>query len=407
MHFAGPEAKPAPHRTSMLRWRERVPAIVALQLLLVVGATMRNAALLGAYVICAAAVLADPGILRSLRGRRRIVVLLTALVATVMLPLGLVRNPAALLHYTVALVSLVLAVAVTRDLRAYAAASRICLLTCQAALIAYLLQSDVTEFPLEHLVEHTSSNGITSALILVQANYTTALFLATRRLSLLTPFITLGICIIGYGRGSILGSAAICGICVFAYVMTNLRLRRVGPMIVLAGVFGAATWFGPTLIEQVNESTKLGAGLYDEPRERMINDYLGQINFATMIVGASYAGTSIESEFFGNPHNAFIRAHHLFGLPYVLAMLSFPLLMLLGRRDLAGTAYCGALLLVVFARSLTEPLLFPTPFDLFYFGICIAAARTARPARVRRRRPSGTPLSPLTDPSRGATSGTP
>lgn len=384
MHCPGPDVT-SPARTRRRRpWPPLgAPAVAVTLLLLTFGATTRNVWLLACYFAAVVVVLARGGLPDRLAPRQRLMVLVVVLIATLTLPFNVARNPTALLHYCVALASLGVALSLTRDLRAYVIGSRACLIGCQMALVAYLLHVGVWDFPLEQLFEHTSSNGITSRLVLIQANYSVAQFLVRRRISLLTPLITLGICIIGYGRASILVAAAICALCLLWRGMPRPGQSAIVPLLLLVCISASAYLWGSTAVEALEQSTKLGAGLYDEPRERMIEEYRQKIDAATLVTGASYEGTSIESEFYGNPHNSFIRGHHLFGLPYLLAMLCFPLFMLAGRRDASGTVFTVAVLAMVLARSVTEPLLFPTMFDAFFFALCVVGARTAR----RRMRP--------------------
>lgn len=307
--------------------------------------------------------------------KRAVAVLL--LVFTAMLPIAVFRNPAALAHLLVALVSLGAAYALTLNLGAYLAASHRCLLLAQVFLVAYLSTSDLAALPLEDLLEDVSSNGITSALILLQVNYSTLTFLLKRRASLPTALVTLAICIAGYGRGSIVAATMIVAINLVSSLSWRGAGRALRNAVAMATI--AVTLigtFGAEIVDFIEINTKIGAGFEDEPRQRMIEEYLERIDLGTAITGANYRGTSIESDFNGNPHNSYIRAHHLFGLPYLAVMLLLPLLLPWRRHAWPVIAYSAGALLVLLTRSFTEPLLFATFLDLFFFAIWFALAST-------------------------------
>lgn len=42
------------------------------------------------------------------------------------------------------------------------------------------------------------------------------------------------------------------------------------------------------------------------------------------LFGVDYFGTSILYEFNSNPHNSFLRAHHIFGFPYLFVIVISP-----------------------------------------------------------------------------------
>ena len=121
----------------------------------------------------------------------------------------------------------------------------------------------------------------------------------------------------------------------------------------------------------VETNTKIGSGLYDNNRAHINSEYLGLLerDGLAIIAGGDYRGTSIETEYNGNPHNSYIRAHNIFGLPYLFVMLLFPLLLSRGQR-FGDRVYGLILIAVMLFRAATEPILFPSLFDLFFFGSC-------------------------------------
>ena len=222
---------------------------------------------------------------------------------------------------------------------------------------------------------------------MLQANHCLARFLTRRRPTLITPTLTLAVCVVGYGRGSLLAAAGIMMVNVVALLEWHRPLRSVALLCALAGF---AAWtvvnHGEELAAFVEANTKIGAGLSDDHREQQINEYLDKIDAVNLLTGADYKGTSIETAYNNNPHNSYIRAHHIFGLPYLLLMLGFPLLLVSWRLPLGALLYCGSLFGIVLLRAFTEPILFPTLLDLFYFAGCFALGRSTGSAAEGVRR---------------------
>ena len=306
---------------------------------------------------------------------RRACVFLVILI-TASLPLATIRGATAVLHYCVVLLSFGSAYVLTRDIGGYMLASRWALATVQAVMLAFLAHSGLDDFPLDRALTASSSNALTSMLIVLQANYCIARYLATRRVAWVTPSITLLICIAGWGRGSVLAALAIVA------VSLPFLLPRSGPKAIASLVVCAAAtlavfahyWEAITLFVEAN--TKLGGGLHDAHRLLEIQEYAARIDGATLLTGADYRGTTIETDYNNNPHNSYIRAHRIFGLPYVLLMLAFPWLLLSRGLSIDKLAYAMSMLVVILLRAFTEPILFPTIFDTFFFAICFALGRS-------------------------------
>lgn len=300
--------------------------------------------------------------------RQRFLLLLGGGLLTLTLPFALFRNETAFVHYFVALLSILTAYLLTRSPDSYFFGSRIVLAVSLTMVMAYLATTGVHGFPLENMIPDSSSNGITSYLVVLQANYCIAKYLVRRTLPTITPLLTLAICIVGYGRGSILAAVMIIVIGLIAYSFKNGSRH----FLLAAGLCGAlVVGFGNEITLFVEANTKIGSGLYDASRETMIKQYLGRLerDEYKIVTGSDYRGTDIDTEYRGNPHNSYIRAHHLFGLPFLMFVLAFPLLASRGQR-LAMRMYPFALMAVMLFRAATEPILFPTMLDVFFFSVC-------------------------------------
>lgn len=299
---------------------------------------------------------------------------------TLTLPFAVLRSETALAHYFVTVLSLLTAFLITRSPNAYFQASRTALYASLGVVSAYLATSGLDSFPLERMIPDSSSNGITSYLVILQANYCVASYLFRRKLPFMSALLTLGICVVGYGRGSILSTLAIIAV---NFITFSLRksprhfFAAVGVLVVTA--FSLAVAYGDEISYFVEANTKIGSGLYDQHRDSIIKDYSRLIDEDSLLIltGADYKGTVIEADYNNNPHNSYIRAHHIFGLPYLMLMLCFPLLAF-ARLPGSLRAYPLALLTVMLFRAATEPILFPTMLDVFYFAVCFVTPQVAR-----------------------------
>lgn len=349
--------------------------------LLITAFAGRSPVLILACLLAAALLVAlNLGVFARASVRERNAAILFALVLTAVLPLSILRGETAIIHYVVAMTSMGAALVLTRNLDVYLKASQLALLASQLYVLAYLSRTGVLGFPLEDMLPDSSSNGVTSYLILLQANYCLIRYLITRRAALITSAITLFICFVGWGRGSILAAAILMTIGIFSTVSSRNTLAMAARLLVLvcAGLI-AYGLYSPAITKAV-AATKIGAGLYDESRAGMIGEYVHKVDAFTLWSGAGYEGTSIANEYNANPHNSFIRAHHIFGLPYLLMVLLLPAHLVHRRLPTAIKVYAGCIWVVVVFRSFTEPVLFPTLFDYFYFSACFALSRAPMPA---------------------------
>lgn len=303
-------------------------------------------------------------------------------VMTVSWTIGQFRNFPAIAHYVVTLISLFGGFVITRDLAAYLFASRLLLVVSLATIFIYLSFTGLENFPLENLIPGgSSSNGVTSYLILVQVNYCIIRYLLHRRPALITPVLTLFVCYVGFGRASLLSAL---GLILVNIIAASNNRNRLWVVVILAVIIPVTYFQYEEDIQFVIDTTKLGAGLYDAHRERQFEDYKAGINAATLIVGATFDGTSIAMDYNGNPHNSYIRGHHIFGLIYLISIIFFPFLLLSSRILSMQLIYPMILLLILLMRAITETILFPTMLDLFYFAVCFSMYRSL-PTGNRRK----------------------
>jgi hypothetical protein len=308
-------------------------------------------------------------------GRGGGVLLMILLVMQLSMPLNVWRNPSTLAYILVEIVVIALAFVFVSNKESYWRASRIVLIVSQALVIIYLAQVGLTDFPLDNMIPGASSNAVTSYLILLQCNYSITRFFSTQKVSLYTSAVTVAICIVGFGRGSLVASLGLFALNAF-YLPRQWRLF--GHWWPVFTVLCLIFYFLPNLdaiLNYLEANTKLGAGLVDDHRTSILNAYFGKLDSWSLIWGADYSGTNINEEYNGNPHNSFIRAHHLYGFLYLLVIFYFVIWSLIGKSYFSLRIYGVFVLMILLSRAFTEPILFPTLLDVFFFSMCLMLDR--------------------------------
>jgi hypothetical protein len=229
--------------------------------------------------------------------------------------------------------------------------------------------------PLGQIISGSSTNGLPSYLIVLQVAVSIAVYLDRGRMPMLSAVATFVVAMFGLGRGSIIISLMILMVSLAANIWISTRCRTcrahaaylVGAVLVALFGGGYLLMNFYELVAMISDSKWGVWGLMDPPRAQMANDYLAKLDAASLLVGSNYAGTSINELYGGNPHNSYIRLHSYFGLPGVLLVLFSPLLIFMSCREFLSQLIVGVLILLILVRAITEPILFPTALDFFYF----------------------------------------
>lgn len=250
---------------------------------------------------------------------------------------------------------------------------------------------DVPE-PLGEVIEGSSTNGIPAYLIVIQIGLSLTSYLALRRLPIISPVLTIAVAFFGYGRGSLVVGALI----VVLSIGFNLwqsegtgKARRWALLLLVISLIVVVASNAEDLVELLFDYTKLGVGLVDVNRLEIWEQYVDKINPWTLIVGADYSGTVIETVRAGNPHISYIRTHAYFGLPATILALVSPLTVFLSDKSWKSKLVFATFLGAAVLRATSEPIFFPTLLDLFYFSYLFLFFRYApvnRIVRGRRRR---------------------
>jgi hypothetical protein len=364
----------------VMTWKPTNESAVKLTVFLsamIVAFALRSSTLLATYLILVTLLItANTRVFAGMSVRERNAAVLLTIILSLILPISLLRNETATVHYAVALTAMAAGFILTRNLQVYLWASRATLVLAQALTLGYLFRRGVANFPLEEMLPESSANGVTSYLLLMQVNYCIVNFLLRRRGSLLTASVTVAISIVGYSRGSILASGAVLAIGLVVQLHSRTPAQLFSKLVGAAIVVGAVGLvYGDEVGQFVLEYTKIGSGLADPHRALIVREYLDKIDPLTLLTGASYAGTSVAGRYNGNPHVSYIRAHHIFGLAYLVFMLAVPVYLVRREHSLVVKAYSSCMWLIVLFRAVSEPILFPTPFDLYYFAACFALSK--------------------------------
>lgn len=294
------------------------------------------------------------------------------------------NSPIVSFHLALSVICILMALIFTRHPTIYYRASKISLYLFQFIALGYVAFKGLKNFPLdvpfEHMIEGASANGITSYMILLQINLTIVRFLLFRKVTIYTSILTLIVALLGYGRGSIISAFLIIIINLYTFFALKSKVKFITAAFVsIFVVCSVVAYYMDEIFIFLEANTKLSAGIVDVSRSKIIREYWGEINGLTIFTGADYTETSIPLEFNGNPHNSFIRAHHIFGLPYLLFILIFPFYAIFKKKGVLEIFYYFSMLMILFFRVFSEPIIFPTIFDFYFLSMFLLIAKVSKP----------------------------
>ncbi|MDR6786140.1 hypothetical protein ABIE26_004859 [Pedobacter africanus] len=290
-----------------------------------------------------------------------------------------IEEPVVAYHLFIGIIVMLTAIIFTRDPVVYYYSSKITLIAFHIVVLSYVAFKGLDGFPaivpFDNIVEGSSANGITSYAVLLQVNFSVISFLLFRRVSLFTSMTTLIIALLGYGRGSIIASFLILMLNLITFYALKSKLKSILYFGFTAILFFlmVGIYFDEILLF-LEANTKLSAGIVDVSRSKIIKEYIEGIDLITLFKGVDYTNTSVLSEFNGNPHNSFIRAHHIFGLPYLLFVVLFPFYCIFQKEKVIEIFYYGSAVVILFFRIFSEPIILPTIFDFYFFAMFLMIA---------------------------------
>jgi len=305
-------------------------------------------------------------------GRADVFLWMMLTLVTFSLPYALLNSISSAFHYFVFVMTLLASYLMRESLCCLYQSVRFVLYSFQLGIVLFVFYHGFEGFPLDNMIPGSSSNVITSLLIVLQAAFSILNYSVNRRFDIFPALITMLICIIGYGRGSLIASFLIVFVNVACFVFSSKRIFFVTILAFVLGVLAAGERLNERVMVLVNSKTKIGSGLHDSSRLEMHKDYFAKMDVITAFVGVNYDGTSIENKYNGNPHSSYIRAHHIFGVLFIFGIL-VSLVVLAGlNATLPVRLYVLSLSAIVLFRAATEPVLFPTALDIFYYGFIFA-----------------------------------
>jgi hypothetical protein len=230
--------------------------------------------------------------------------------------------------------------------------------------------------PIEKIIPGGSANGITSFVVILQINYSLCKFVRGEKAPILPLIVTLIIAIGGYGRGSTICAILLILLTAGIQVFTKNRWKMI--TVVCLVVLGGTVYYikNKSNIDYfLVQNTKFSsAGTKSSHREYMMKDYKKKINWGTFFQGAGYENTAITTYYHNNPHNSYIRAHNIFGLPYLIIIFVMPFVAYLFYRSKIHAVFGFGLFLILTIRCLSEPNLFPGIMDFYYFALILFPA---------------------------------
>ena len=243
--------------------------------------------------------------------------------------------------------------------------------------------------PFGAIIEGASTNGIPSYFIVLQITLSLVTYSETKRLPLYSGALTMVIAVLGIGRGSILAAALILALSLVFNFFRDVYIKRWSKVLFLLGLCCVVMLVVIANFDEIYDyaysRTNLSRGLYDSARADMIDDYLSKISVSSLFLGASFEGTVISHLYGNNPHNSFIRAHSYLGLGPLLMVIFAPVCLLFSRGKRSSRIVFFTFTSMVLLRAVSEPILFPTLLDFFYFIIFFLYFRGASNSTVAGR----------------------
>ncbi|MCP9904872.1 hypothetical protein KBY85_12100 [Cyanobium sp. BA5m-10] len=234
----------------------------------------------------------------------------------------------------------------------------------------------------ENIIEGVSSNGYTTVLVILVCFYLINLS-SWQSKEFVISAIALYLCFFGYGRGSIVTSCLILSAFAINLIFDSLtpilnNRIKLWPILLLFSICMLASLVPlfniQTTVETYSKirfdahSTNIFASLtHDESRVAIVQNYLQNLDLFSTIFGNDSPSLLFHRSFNGNPHNSFLNSHRLFGIFYMLAVITLAARHLNFKFLERITFSRLILVLAILFRSLSEPILFAAPLDILIF----------------------------------------
>jgi hypothetical protein len=256
---------------------------------------------------------------------------------------------------------------------------RICLVAMKHLIYSFLILIFIFIFkyfgqpePLSHIIEGSSQNGVPSYLIVLLCAYLFFSLKVNNTLPILPTILVFIVSFFGEGRGSIVVSLALVFLCFIYMVFSNFNkniFKVFITLLLMFFVFFTFVFYFDIIFEFIVNRTKLSVGFDDFHRVNIFNSYVDSLGGVSSILGRGYDGTIIADVYNNNPHISYVRFHSFFGLLPLIVVFFSPLLVFLEGINVKSV-FLFFILVLMLARAGSEPILFPTSLDYFFY-ICI------------------------------------
>ena len=163
----------------------------------------------------------------------------------------------------------------------------------------------------------SSRNMVSGVLIFLQCFYSAARYFKDKKIVVFSPFLTLAVAVVCFGRSGIAVSFLIASCTVFFAISRFSMLSR---FCFLAVGFSAIFYLGNSLWPfsvDLIESTNFTKGL-ESVRSDINYQYISSMGIVELFFGSPYSLSPVLVFFDENPHNSFIHGHHFMGLGYLI-----------------------------------------------------------------------------------------
>ena len=263
-----------------------------------------------------------------------------------------------------------------KDINTHYISSAWALMLWQSFVLLNIFYYGFENFPAENPVEKIfigkSGNGVTSYTVVLQIHFFIFhVFYKHKKDKILyiSIIFTLLISASTYARGSLSSALMLVFFTFFIYKFSKYFL-------VFCTVVSFML-FNNVNSDEINDfylrNSKFSQGFKDNNREIIVTEYLNKIDFTSFFIGADFEGTIVKTEFNGNPHNTFVRAHQHYGIFYLLFIFLYTIYSVLYIKKIRRALIFIILLAILIFRAWTETVFFPTIFDFYFFSIIFSA----------------------------------
>jgi len=220
---------------------------------------------------------------------------------------------------------------------------------------------------LENFFLNSSRNMVSASVLILQIMYSVIYYRVNKKLPLLTPIITLLICILAYGRSGIFLSSAVLLYSIYKNYSIVALIKYSSIILIIPIISLNILDIGiESIFSAIVEKTNLSSGLKSS-RKDMIYDYIKSMNLESFIFGYDLSKIPSIAFYNNNPHNSYILNHSRYGLLYFIFILYLFFLVLYEWVKEPGKSVYVILLLILLIRAAIDSMALFGFYDFVYF----------------------------------------